>query len=207
MRRQIKYLILVIFILFIFGSGYYYYRNNTVTPPSAAAPGSSEAAMQADAAAGKPLDPPDMFFSDVENTVKHLSEYKGKVVILNFWASWCSVCDAEMPDFNKLYEKYKSNSQVQFLPVAVVDGQRETVEKAKNYMKAKGFGLPLFFDLQGQMFNSIGLPGLPVTLIFNKDGRLISIAPYTEQTKPYYVHVGAMPGDLLEKIIEGELAK
>lgn len=66
-----------------------------------------------------------------ENSVK-LSDYFGKPIVLNFWASWCYYCKEEMPDFN---QAYLDNSDIQFMMVNVTDGSQETLSSAKKFIE------------------------------------------------------------------------
>ena len=71
---------------------------------------------------------PDFTVYDGDGNEVHLSDYKGKPVVLNFWATWCYYCKEEMPDFDRAYEKYPD---VQFLMVNATDGIQETMASAK----------------------------------------------------------------------------
>ncbi len=83
---------------------------------------------------------PDFTVYDVNGNEVSLSDYKGKPVVLNFWATWCYYCKEEMPDFNKAYKEYPD---VQFLMVNATDGVQETKEKAMQYVKDEGFDFPV----------------------------------------------------------------
>ena len=72
---------------------------------------------------------PDFTVYDVEGNPHKLSDFRGKPVILNFWATWCGFCEAEMPDFDEKFRQY--GDQIHFLMVDVTDGQQETVENGE----------------------------------------------------------------------------
>lgn len=104
------------------------------------------------------------------NKVK-LSDYFGKPIVLNFWASWCYYCKEEMPDFN---EAYKKHSDIQFLMVNATDGASETIGSAKNYVDSQGFDFPIYFDTYFEASNAYQVTGLPMTVFIDKNGKLIT---------------------------------
>jgi cytochrome c biogenesis protein CcmG/thiol:disulfide interchange protein DsbE len=100
-----------------------------------------------------------------------LSDFKGKPVVVNFWASWCPPCKSEMPHFNKLYEEYSPKGVV-FLMVDMPDGQRETVDIAKKYISQNGYKFDIYFDVNGDAANKYSVDSIPRSLFINKDGTL-----------------------------------
>jgi thiol-disulfide isomerase/thioredoxin len=110
---------------------------------------------------------PDMAFSDGEGKTFTLSSLKGKVVFLNFWATWCPPCRAEMPSINALYKKYKGDSNVVFLTVDT-DGN---YKKAKNFMKKQDYDLPVYVA-ETQIPAELLGRAIPTTVIINKNGQI-----------------------------------
>ena len=94
-----------------------------------------------------------------------LSEYKGEVIIVNFWATWCPPCIAEMPSFQDLYEDY--NGKVRFLFVS-----NEEHETVNNYLKRKRFTLPTFKMLTQAPEPMLGKT-LPTTYVIDKKGAIV----------------------------------
>lgn len=107
-----------------------------------------------------------------ENSVK-LSDYFGRPIVLNFWASWCYYCKEEMPDFN---QAYLDNSDIQFMMVNVTDGSQETLSSAKKFIEDSEFEFPVFYDTELDAAITYGASGLPMTVFINKDGELVTYA-------------------------------
>lgn len=115
---------------------------------------------------------PDFTVLDEDGNEVKLSDFKGKPVVLNFWATWCGYCKMEMPDFDTAYAKYPD---VQFLMVNVTDGVNETVEKAKAYVETEGFSFDIFFDVKLEAVGRYGVTGYPTTYFIDKDGNAVAM--------------------------------
>ena len=111
---------------------------------------------------------------DQNNQEKTLSSYKGKPVILNFWASWCGPCKKEFPEFQKAFEEY--GQDIEFVMVNMTDGSRETKETAESYIKSEGFTTPLYFDVNGDAANTYAIYSIPTTYFIDKDGYIVATA-------------------------------
>lgn len=116
----------------------------------------------------------DLKFKDEKGNTITLNQLKGKVVFLNFWATWCPPCLAEMPSINKLYEQHKNSGDVVFI---LVDAD-SNFEKANGYMKAKKYNMPIY-NMASSVPDQIFAGSLPTTVVFDKKGRL------------YFKHEGA----------------
>jgi thiol-disulfide isomerase/thioredoxin len=101
-----------------------------------------------------------------------LSDFIGKPVVLNFWASWCPPCKGEMPEFDAVYKEV--GEDVAFLMVDLVDGQRETKEKGAEYIKEQGFTFPVYFDVNQDAAATYGIMSIPTTIFIHKDGNVIT---------------------------------
>lgn len=117
----------------------------------------------------------DVTFYDSEGKAVKLSDYYGKPVVMNFWATWCGYCKKEMPDFQEVYEEYKD--KVEFLFINSTDGSRETREKAETYLQEQGYTIPAFYDEDLDVVYTYSVNSLPTTMLLDKQGRVAAYAP------------------------------
>lgn len=119
-----------------------------------------------------------------------VQDLKGKVVFINFWATWCGPCIAEMPSIQKLHDKFKNNSDVVFV-ILEAEGNKS---KATKFMESRKLNLPLYFpvgDIPAEFFRG----SLPTTVILDREG---NIAHITEGMADYS---GQDVEDFMNKIL------
>jgi len=103
-----------------------------------------------------------------------LSDYIGKPIVLNFWASWCGPCQSEMPDFNEKY--LEIGEDVHFLMVNMTDGKRQTIETASAFIDKNAYGFPIFYDTTGEAAAAYNAYSLPTTYFIDAYGHVIAQA-------------------------------
>lgn len=117
----------------------------------------------------------DFTLTDQYGNTHTLSDYKGKTVLLNFWATWCPPCRAEMPDIQKLYEEYEEagDDSLVIIGVAAPDYYREKSEDdIKDFLEENGYTYPVVMDYDGEMFTQYGVYSYPTTFMIDKEGNV-----------------------------------
>ncbi|MEG2858411.1 MAG: TlpA disulfide reductase family protein [Clostridia bacterium] len=118
---------------------------------------------------------PDVTVYAADGTPARLSDFLGKPVVLNFWASWCPPCKGEMPDFQKLYDEV--GDDVVFMMVNQTDGQRETQKKAAAFIEKQGYTFPVYFDTDLAASMTYQVYSIPTTVLVDVQGNLVAISP------------------------------
>ncbi|RME99523.1 MAG: hypothetical protein D6768_14895 [Chloroflexi bacterium] len=141
-------------------------------------PGRSDADAAVQALPGQPA--PDFTLAGLDGRPVSLADYRGRVVLVNFWATWCPTCVTEMPDYEQVYR--------QFSPDFVVLGVnlQESPAQVEKYAAGLGLSFPVLLDADGQVTNrQYRVTGMPGSFIINRDGVII------------YRHAGPMPAKTL----------
>lgn len=114
-------------------------------------------------AEGRPA--PDFTLQNLEGATKHFKDYRGNIILLNFWATWCEPCIREMPAMQQVYEDLKHEG---FVVLAI--NELENVEKVARHIDDHGHTFPVLLDTDNSVANKYGVYGLPVTVFIDKDG-------------------------------------
>jgi thiol-disulfide isomerase/thioredoxin len=107
-------------------------------------------------------------YRDEKGNVLSTVNLKGKVVFINFWATWCPPCRAEMPALNDLYNKLHADDRFVFLFL----NEDNDPQKAASYLQSNGFAMPLLSS-SGSVPSEIYSGSLPTTIVLNKDGQIV----------------------------------
>lgn len=128
----------------------------------------------------------DFTLMDLDGNEISLSDFNRKVLILNFWATWCPPCREEIPDFVEVYNEYESKD-VQFIGVS-----NEDISTLKSFVEDYDISYPILID-DANIMGKWGISAIPTTFVFDKNGQII------------FKNVGMMTGEQLKNIIEDEL--
>ncbi|MDO4293260.1 MAG: TlpA disulfide reductase family protein [Eubacteriales bacterium] len=154
----------------------------TASSPDTAASTDTDSSAEAAASSGTQEDTredagaqaPDFTVYDIDGNAVRLSDYEGKPVVLNFWASWCGPCQTEMPDFQEKYQEL--GEDVRFLMINMTDGSRETVETASDFVAQQGYSFPVFYDTESEAAMTYGVYSLPTTYFIDASGAAVARA-------------------------------
>ena len=157
--------------------------------------GKEQTDTQQETADGETTPAPDFELYDQYGVLRRLSDYKGKAVFLNFWATWCPPCHGEMPDIQALYDKYGDNGEVAILGVAFPNASGETdAERVKAFLSDNGYTYPVVMDEGGTLLDVYRVVSYPTTFMISPDGSIFG-----------YV-TGALTQDIMQQIIDQTLA-
>lgn len=152
------------------------------------------AASADEAKTGSTLPPAiDFELKDQYGNTHRLSDYKGKTVFLNFWATWCPPCKAEMPDIQKLYETYDQEGEEALIVLGVAapgQWQEQDEEGVKAFLEDKGYTYPVLMDSSGNTFLQYGISSYPTTFMIDRDGNVFGYVP------------GMLSFDMMESIVQ-----
>ena len=151
-------------------------------------PGSVEPSAEADPEQeAERVFAPDFTVYDADGNEVRLSDFRGKPVILNFWASWCGPCTREMPDFEAAYQSH--GQDIHFLMINQ-SGGRETFESARDFLTQSGYTFPFYFDTDFSASMTYGVSAIPMTFFIDADGYPVAYTP------------GALRAEHLQTIID-----
>lgn len=178
-RNPAQYLVIALLIVAIGWVGYTAYTNNETKKAQQAAQEQAQQARKAKEAktsTNTTEEDPDVVYapefeaSNLGGQKETLSSYQGKKVVLNFWASWCSPCKAELPH---MVDFQKNNAQALNTDIVAVNlTQQETVNIAgiKDFVKEYGLNFPVLLDETGEIASQYGIVTIPTTFILDEEG-------------------------------------
>jgi peroxiredoxin len=109
----------------------------------------------------------DFTLTDLQGKAQSLGQYRGKIVLVNFWATWCKPCTTEMPAMQTVYDKLRDKG---FVVLAINELEEDT--KVREHIKQYGHTFPVLMDHDNKVANQFGVFGLPVSVFIDQEGRV-----------------------------------
>lgn len=172
---QVSALVITLFVIVWLYTFFGLNRPPTVQPPR-------NGAMKAFVVNDPPVAAPDMTFQRGDGKTFRLADFKGRVVLVNVWATWCAPCVRELPTLLRLADTFKP-SDITFVPINV---DRGGAAKATPFLEEKGLqDLPLYLDPKMALARALGVKQLPTTVIVDRRGKVVgSLKGYADWTQP-----------------------
>jgi peroxiredoxin len=115
---------------------------------------------------------PDFSLRDLEGSVRRLASFRGRVVLLTFWATWCPPCQTDIPLMEALYQAYKDRG----LEVVAVASDVQGAEIVQPFVTQHHLSFTIILDTTGQVTRLYGVTSLPTTYLLDREGRLVTVA-------------------------------
>ena len=134
---------------------------------------------------------PDFNLKDQYGVTHSLENYKGKVIFLNFWATWCPPCKKEMPDVESIYKEYGENKK----DVVILGVNSEKENEVKKFLKDKGYTFPTVIDENSEVMRKYFIQAFPTSFVIDKEGNV------------YGYVMGGLTKEQIRQVIEEVLKK
>lgn len=134
---------------------------------------------------------PDFNLKDQYGVIHSLENYKGKVIFLNFWATWCPPCKKEMPDVESIYKEYGENKK----DVVILGVNSEKENEVKKFLKDKGYTFPTVIDENSEVMKKYFIQAFPTSFVIDKEGNV------------YGYVMGGLTKEQIKQVIEEVLKK
>lgn len=172
-NKKTLFILALVFVLLIGGASILYrHLGQSLTPKQFTAQKPSQ--TQEKGKDDSKTQAPDFIVYDAEGNEVRLSDFFGKPIVLNFWASWCGPCQMEMPEFHEKYLELGDN--IHFLMVNTTDGLRETVDTASAFIAENAYTFPVLYDAKSDAASAYSAYSLPTTFFIDAEGYAIAQA-------------------------------
>ena len=189
MNKIIKYILIAFVFVLLMGGAYFAYGklSETYTPEIIGTGNGDVENIQPEELTEKPeikeedgvttevpkngeiFKAPDFTVIDYNGNNVNLSDFFGKPIVVNFWATWCSSCKMQLPNLNALAEEYKD--EVVFMMVNL-EGGRNSIDEVKDFVEKSGYTFPVYFDTKDSAYKTYGLTSIPRSLFIKPNGEI-----------------------------------
>jgi len=147
----------------------------------------------------QPIDAPQFSIPSLEGHELALNDYRGKYLLVNFWATWCGPCKVEMPSLEALHQKFKKQN----FAIIAVSNDIFGAQVVEPYIQAQNYTFPVGLDPKLKVSNQFGVTSLPTTFLINPQGKIIGVLNGAEnwtdpKTLLYFDQLLATPAKALE---------
>ena len=199
MKGKIKTIVLVVVFVVVMAGAVVLYNKlsenympeNTVEAPDSQVQTPDETPYEEEPAS-ELLSAVDFNFTDMNGNAVKLSDFIGKPIVINFWATWCGPCKQEMPHFEKAYKKY--GEKIQFLMVNLTDGQ-DTKEKVEKFIVESGYTFPVYLDTALEGAYTYGAYSIPLSVFINAEGNVVGGQYGTMSESTLESYISQITGD------------
>ncbi len=174
MKKSTSYKIYVLSIILIMVGGIGFYLFYFQYTAAAGSPGQELEGLFGNMGILKmphPTPPVEIQLKDISGNIVSLSDFRGKIVFLNFWATWCPTCVVEMPSMEKLHQQFKNQD---FAMIAV--NMQESETQVKTFFEKLQLSFTALLDSSGEVAAGLAVNALPTTYFLDKEGRIIGMA-------------------------------
>ena len=187
-KKKNYFLLLLLLVVLIGGAAALYNVYGDMPMPGQVATTEQTPEETEDTEENAPIPAPDFAVQDGEGETVRLSDFLGKPVVMNFWASWCGPCQYEMPAFEAKAKEL--DGEVVFMMVNAIGARGETVDTAKAFIEQSGYTFPVYYDVDHEATYAYGIYSYPTTFFIHADG---TVAGYAS---------GAMSEEFLQQCID-----
>ena len=176
--------ITIILLIIVFGLGAYLLTRQLVTSETK----KENIPVQVSTSFVKGKISPEVTFVDFEGTKHNLSDFRGKAVVLDFWATWCSFCVAEMSELQAAQDEYKDS----LVMIGVHRTDTESKSVGLKFIQDNNITYLLVSDIDGSLYQAVGGFGMPVAVFIDKDGVVTEIKSGPKTTSEIKEKIGEL---------------